>query len=35
MNFLDDKIVENEILVEINDFFRSGEFVNGVLRLVC
>lgn len=35
VNFSDDKIVENEISAEINDFFRSGEFVNGVLRLVC
>lgn len=35
VEFLDNKIVENEILGEINDFFRSEEFIEGVLRLVC
>ncbi|XP_052698442.1 sacsin-like [Crassostrea angulata] len=30
----EDKIVENDVSREINDFFKSNEFVNGVLRLV-
>lgn len=34
IDLLEDKIVENEVFREINDFFRSNEFVNGVLRLV-
>lgn len=34
INLLEDKIIENEVLREINDFFKSSEFVNGVLRLV-
>lgn len=34
IDLLEDKIVENEVLREINIFFWSSEFVNGVLRLV-